>query len=160
MTESVRFENGSEIEVEADGEEFKGYIDPADISFEYDDEVDAVHYGTSTIGSVSTDYQSELRELKIDELQEISGVGRRKAEALYREGYKNVNDVRRASQSELSEIDEIGNALAARIKADVGDYEVGEEFDIDTEEIIRELQEEKEDVSFLDESTLMVNVHE
>jgi len=160
MTEKVRY--GSEIEVETDDAEFKGYLDSVDVSFEYDDEIDAVHYGNSTINTedFSIGYQSQRRELIIDELQQISGVGRRKAEALYREGYRHIDKVRIASQSELSEIDEIGNALAARIKADVGDYELSDDSDIDAEEIIRELNGKKEGTSFLEEETLVVNIHE
>ena len=154
MTEAVQY--GSEIEVETDGEEFKGYLDSVDMSFVYDDEIDAVKYGNFPNPTPSIRYHS----VKIDELEQISGVGRQKAEALYREGYKNLNDVRMTTQSELSEIDEIGNALAARIKADVGDYELSDDFDIDAEEIIRELNGEKEETSFLEEETLMVNIHE
>lgn len=60
------------------------------------------------------------------ELVEISGVGESKAEALREAGYETVEDLRIASQSELADIDGIGNALAARIKADVGDLEVEE----------------------------------
>lgn len=59
-----------------------------------------------------------------DELSDISGVGESKAEALREAGYEDVDDVRAASQDELAEVDGIGNALAARIKADVGSLEV------------------------------------
>ena len=154
MTETVRFERGSTIEVETEDGEFKGHLESVDISSDFEDEIDTEHFGTSRFQSVSTDYyQSEHRKLKIDELEQISGVGRRKAEALYREGYKNVNDVRIASQSELNDIDEIGNALAARIKADVGG--VG----VDSEKVLNEfdgpVEEENEEVNFLDGETLM-----
>lgn len=56
-----------------------------------------------------------------DVLTDVAGVGDSKAAALIDEGYRTVNDLRRASQSELSDIDVIGNALAARMKADVGE---------------------------------------
>jgi hypothetical protein len=52
---------------------------------------------------------------------EVRGVGGSKATALRRKGYHTSADLRRASQQELSAVPEIGNALAARIKADVGD---------------------------------------
>lgn len=154
MTETVRFANGSIMEVETEDEGFKRYLESVDISSDFEDEFDTAYYGTSRVESVSTSYyQYEHRELKIDELEQISGVDRQKAEALYREGYKNVNDVRIASQSELSDVDEIDNALAAWIKADVGDHQ------IDAEEIVDELEEDNT-TSFLDEESLMVDIDE
>ena len=57
-------------------------------------------------------------------LDEIAGVGPATAEALEAAGYERVEDVRAAAQAELSEVDGIGAALAARIKADVGGLEV------------------------------------
>ncbi|MFQ3293245.1 MAG: large subunit ribosomal protein L32e [Halobacteriales archaeon] len=70
------------------------------------------------------------------DIEEISGVGESKAEALREAGYESVEAVKGASQSDLAEIDGIGNALAARIKADVGDLEV-------TEEAAAEIEEEE-----------------
>lgn len=61
------------------------------------------------------------------ELTDISGVGAAKADALRDAGYESVEDVKAASQSELAEVEGIGNALAARIKADVGGLEIDEE---------------------------------
>ena len=61
------------------------------------------------------------------DLEDISGVGPSKADALREAGYESVEDVKRADQSELAEVEGIGNALAARIKADVGALEVVEE---------------------------------
>jgi len=75
------------------------------------------------------------------ELEEISGVGESKAEALRAAGYETVEDVKAASQSELSDVEGIGNALAARIKADVGDLEVSE----DTEAEIEGDEDEEEE---------------
>ena len=57
-----------------------------------------------------------------------------KADALREAGYETVEDVKAASQSELSEVDGVGNALAARIKADVGGLEVDEEADAEIED--------------------------
>ncbi|GAB6880076.1 50S ribosomal protein L32e [Halorubrum gandharaense] len=69
-----------------------------------------------------------------EELEDISGVGPSKADALRAAGYETVEDVKAASQSELSETEGIGNALAARIKADVGGLEVAEEAEAEIEE--------------------------
>ncbi|WP_123620229.1 50S ribosomal protein L32e [Halorubrum sp. CSM-61] len=76
-----------------------------------------------------------------EELEDISGVGPSKADALREAGYETVEDVKAASQSELSEVDGVGNALAARIKADVGGLEVDEEADAEIED---ETDEEEE----------------
>ncbi|MEF8861482.1 MAG: 50S ribosomal protein L32e [Haloarculaceae archaeon] len=66
-------------------------------------------------------------------MTDISGVGPAKADALREAGYETVEDVRRASQSDLAEISGIGNALAARIKADVGGLELREEEETEAE---------------------------
>ncbi len=62
----------------------------------------------------------------LEELEDISGVGAAKADAMREAGYETIDDVRGASQDELAEISGIGNALAARIKADVGELAVEE----------------------------------
>ena len=67
-------------------------------------------------------------------LTDISGVGEAKAENLREAGVETVDDIRQLSQEELSDIDGIGNALAARIKADVGDLEVAAETDAEVED--------------------------
>ena len=85
----------------------------------------------------------------VDELEDISGVGPSKADALRAAGYETVEDVKAASQSELAEVDGVGNALAARIKADVGGLEVDEEADAEIEDEEPEAdadEEEAEDV--------------
>ena len=61
------------------------------------------------------------------ELTDVGGVGESKAEALEEAGYETVEDLEAASQEELAEVEGIGNALAARIKADVGGLEVDED---------------------------------
>ncbi|MFC5365617.1 50S ribosomal protein L32e [Salinirubrum litoreum] len=82
------------------------------------------------------------------ELEDISGVGPSKAEKLRDAGYETVEDVKAASQSELANVEGIGNALAARIKADVGGLEVSEETEAevedDTEEDVEEADEDVE----------------
>ena len=69
----------------------------------------------------------EAPELDLpDSLEDISGVGASKADALREAGYETPRDVAAASQEKLADVEGIGKALAARIKADVGDVEVAE----------------------------------
>jgi len=81
-----------------------------------------------------TDAAAEEAEDEITELTDISGVGDQKAEALREAGYGTVDYVRGASQDDLSNVDGIGMALAARIKADVGDVELDEAAEAEIEE--------------------------
>ncbi|WP_115865355.1 50S ribosomal protein L32e [Halorussus litoreus] len=85
-----------------------------------------------------------------ESLDDISGVGASKAEALREAGYESVADVQAASQDDLAEVDGIGNALAARIKADVGGLEVEEE----TEAEIEEEESEEADEAEADEEAV------
>jgi large subunit ribosomal protein L32e len=78
------------------------------------------------------------------ELEDISGVGPSKAETLQDAGYDDVEDLKAASQSELADLEGIGNALAARIKADVGGLEVEEETEAEIEEEGDEEEESEE----------------
>jgi len=80
------------------------------------------------------------------ELTDISGVGAAKADSLREAGFETVDDVRGAEQSELAEADGVGNALAARIKADVGGLEVETETEAEVEEEGEEAAETDEDV--------------
>jgi len=73
-------------------------------------------------------------EPDIEELTDISGVGESKADALRDAGFDSVDDVKGASQDQLADVDGIGMALAARIKADVGDLEVSEDVEAEVEE--------------------------
>ncbi len=82
-------------------------------------------------------------EPRIQELTDISGVGEAKAEALEEAGYDSVAKVKGASQDELANVEGIGMALAARIKADIGDLEVSETVEA---EIEADEDEEVEDV--------------
>jgi large subunit ribosomal protein L32e len=82
----------------------------------------------------------------IQAIEDIGGVGPSKAEALREAGYESIEDLKAASQSELADIDGVGNALAARIKADVGGLEVSEETEAEVEEDTEEELEESEDV--------------
>jgi len=83
---------------------------------------------------------------EIQEIEDIGGVGPSKADALREAGYESIEDLKAASQSELADIDGIGNALAARIKADVGGLEVSEETEAEVEEEAPEEVEEAEEV--------------
>ncbi len=75
------------------------------------------------------------------ELEDISGVGAAKADALREAGYETVDDIRAASREDLSAVEGIGNALAARIKADVGELVV-EETEAEIEEAVDEEEPE------------------
>ncbi|MDG5760849.1 50S ribosomal protein L32e [Natronococcus sp. A-GB1] len=68
------------------------------------------------------------------DLEDISGVGASKADALRDAGFETIDDVKEADQEDLAEADGVGNALAARIKADVGDLEVTEETEAEIED--------------------------
>ena len=80
-----------------------------------------------------------------ESLSDISGVGPSKAEALEEAGYESVEDVQAASQSELADVEGVGNALAARIKADVGGLEVEADTEAEVEEAEPEEEEADED---------------
>ncbi|MFP4632745.1 MAG: 50S ribosomal protein L32e [Halobacteriales archaeon] len=75
-----------------------------------------------------------------EEITDVDGIGKSKAESLRDAGYESVADLRRATQDELTEVESIGKALAARIKADVGGLEVDE--DVEVEEIDEEEETE------------------
>ncbi|TYT63567.1 50S ribosomal protein L32e [Natrialba swarupiae] len=82
-----------------------------------------------------------------EELEDISGVGASKADALREAGFESIEDVKEADQDDLAEAEGIGNALAARIKADVGDLEVSEETEAEIEDDgVDEEEELAEDV--------------
>jgi large subunit ribosomal protein L32e len=70
-------------------------------------------------------------EDEYEDLTDISGVGPARADDLREAGYETVADVRGASQGELADV--VGNALAARIKADVGGLEVTEDTEAEVE---------------------------
>ncbi|MFP8888665.1 50S ribosomal protein L32e [Natrialbaceae archaeon A-CW2] len=78
------------------------------------------------------------------ELEDISGVGASKADALREAGFETIDDVKAASQDDLAEAEGIGNALAARIKADVGDLEVTDETEAEIEDEVAEAEAEAE----------------
>jgi large subunit ribosomal protein L32e len=79
-----------------------------------------------------------------ESLEDIGGVGPSKAEALREAGYETVEDLARAEQSEIADVEGVGNALAARIKAEVGGLEVAEETTGEVEEAEPEAEPEEE----------------
>ena len=83
----------------------------------------------------------ETPDEEYEALTDIVGVGDAKAEKLRDAGIETVDDIRELTQDELAETDGIGNALAARIKADVGDLEVAEETDAEDEDETPEAEE-------------------
>src|SRR6056297_36845 len=90
--------------------------------------------------------EDESTDEAAEELTDISGVGGAKADSLREAGFQTVDDVRAADQSDLAEADGVGNALAARIKADVGGLEVETETEAEVEEEGEEEAEAAEDV--------------
>ena len=70
-------------------------------------------------------------EYPADDLTAIDGVGEEKAEDLRAAGYESADDLRNAGQDDLAEVEGIGNALAARIKADVDELDVDEDAEAD-----------------------------
>ncbi|ACV12476.1 Ribosomal protein L32e [Halorhabdus utahensis DSM 12940] len=68
------------------------------------------------------------------ELTDVSGIGEETAGALRESGFETIDDLREADEDALTEVTGIGNALAARIKADVGDVEVDEDAEAEIEE--------------------------
>ena len=90
------------------------------------------------------DEDDEADEDEYEDLEDISGVGPARSEELREAGFATVDDVRGASQDQLADV--VGNALAARIKADVGGLEVEEETEPEVEEKEPEVEEESEDV--------------
>ena len=77
---------------------------------------------------------SEDPDDEYEALTDISGVGDAKADSLREAGVETVDDIRELTQEDLAGIDGIGNALAARIKADVGDLEVAAETEAEVED--------------------------
>lgn len=82
-----------------------------------------------------------------ESIEDIGGVGPSKAEALRDAGFETVEDLARASQSDLSDVDGVGNALAARIKAEVGGLEVADEGEGEVEEAEPEPEEDEADTA-------------
>jgi len=85
---------------------------------------------------------TETEEPKPESLEDISGVGPDDAEALRGAGYDTVRAVTVADRDEIADV--VGNALGARIKAEVGDVEIAAETEAEIEETIPEEPAEPE----------------
>ncbi|MFC6717019.1 50S ribosomal protein L32e [Natrialbaceae archaeon GCM10025810] len=109
-------------------------------------EADAEETEAETEAEAEAEAEEDVDAEGPQELEDISGVGASKADALRESGYESIEDVKEASQDDLAEVEGIGNALAARIKADVGDLEVAEETEAEIEDEAPEAEEEPEDV--------------
>ena len=150
---------GLEVDEETDAEvEEEPEAETEDADADVDEsEADADEADTDVDGTEGTDAdEADVEETDVEEsepedegpsgLEDIAGVGASKADALREAGYDSLDAVRGASQSELADVEGIGNALAARVKADVGDLEVAEETDAEVEEEEPEAETEEEDV--------------
>lgn len=115
--------------------------DVGDLEVADEDESETVEEPTVDESAEAAEESAEADERSLDD---ISGVGASKADALREAGFETVEDLREASQSELADIEGIGNALAARIKADVGGLEVEEELEAEPEPVTEEPEEEVE----------------
>ena len=111
----------------------KADVDDVEVTQETDDDPETADVEEET-GVEDEDDTAATPEDIPDTVEDIAGVGGAKADALREAGYESVADVRGASQEEIAEIESIGNALAARIKADVGDVEVEAETEADIED--------------------------
>ena len=67
----------------------------------------------SVEGSTETNHVS--KEKAIEELQSLKNVGPELADRIYESGYKDIDDLKEASQDELSEIKGMGSALSKKI---------------------------------------------
>jgi len=81
-------------------------------------------------------------EEEYTELTDIAGVGEARSADLREAGFETVDDVRGADQDALADV--VGNALAARIKADVGELEVEEETEAEVEDESEDASEDED----------------
>ena len=113
----------------------KAEVDEVEIDAEDDERVVTGDEDGSETADASeateTDEEAAAEEMA---LIDVSGVGEAKADALREAGYEHVPALVNASQSDLAEVEGIGNALAARIKADVGSLEVAEDTETEIED--------------------------
>jgi large subunit ribosomal protein L32e len=104
--------------------------------------------GDADEASVADESEADDEEADAEDgyggLEDISGVGSERAEDLREAGFGTVDEVRAANQEDLADV--VGNALAARIKADVGGLEVAEETEAEVEEEEPEAVAEAEEV--------------
>ena len=111
------------LEVEEDSDETPPAEEEADTDEAADDEADD-----------ETDDETKEDEPPTIDLTDVSGVTEERAEALRDAGFSSVEALQQASQADIAEVDGISNALAARIKADVGGLEVDEDVEVEEDE--------------------------
>jgi large subunit ribosomal protein L32e len=131
-TEVDGTEDAEEIEEAAETEavEETADVDEADGT----EDAETVEEAEDVDESDAEPADADAADDELTSLEDISGVGPSKADALREAGYESIADVKAASQAELSDVDGVGNALAARIKADVGGLEVSEETEAEVED--------------------------
>jgi hypothetical protein len=76
---------------------------------------------SATSGDTKDDASSDTSSEWVPNVEELPGVGEQKATALRDAGYKDANDILAASKAELTDVDGIGTALAARLITAVED---------------------------------------
>jgi len=127
--EGVSTALAARMKAETAGVEVSDDVDTA--VAELGDDTDA---GTTETAESTGDEEAETGEDRLTEIEDISGIGAAKAEALREAGYDSIDYIRGASQAELANVEGVGMALAARIKADVGDIDLDETVEPDIEE--------------------------
>jgi len=121
----------------------KAETDEVEISDDVEADVDELGGDEESDEADADDEEADADdEDEFEELTDISGIGASKAEALEEAGYSTVDQVRGADQDELADVSGIGMALAARIKADVGDLDVSEEVEAEIEDEEPEVEDE------------------
>jgi helicase len=79
-------------------------------------------------------------------LVRLRGIGRVRARTLYSAGYKTINDLRKASVSELMKVPLIGSILSKKIKEEVGGTISAEEW-----KVLKDTKEDSEEQRLLSE---------
>jgi large subunit ribosomal protein L32e len=131
-------ESETEVADEVDEEQQDGDEEAEADDADADDEEQAADEADEAAGDEEAGEQDDDQP---SELEDISGVGPSKADSLREAGYDSIEAVQAASQDDLAEVSGIGNALAARIKADVGGLEVEEDAEAEVEEAEPEAEE-------------------
>lgn len=76
---------------------------------------------SETSSDTTDDAAPASDSVRVPNVEELPGVGEQKAAALHDAGYDDANDILAASKAELTDVDGIGTALAARLITSVED---------------------------------------